>query len=167
MENLKKALKNRLQSARRIAVLGIGSELRGDDAAGILVVKRIEKYRGRFGLQKRIRGFYGGTAPENITGQIKKFKPTHLIIVDSADTAGKAGKISLIEPEQEAGISFSTHRLPVKILIKYLLTFFDCKIIFIGIKPKAIDFCCSVSQEVEKSAEYLADAIQESFCKSS
>ncbi|MFH0791388.1 MAG: hydrogenase maturation peptidase HycI [Candidatus Omnitrophota bacterium] len=163
MENLKKALKNRLQSARRIAVLGIGSELRGDDAAGILVVKRIEKYRGRLGRQRGIKGFYGGTAPENITGQIKKFKPTHLIIVDSADTAGKAGKISLIEPEQEAVVFFSTHRLPVKILIKYLLTSIDCKIILIGIKPKAIDFCCSVSKEVEKSAEYLADSIRGIF----
>lgn len=167
MENLKKALKNRLRDARRIAVLGIGSELRGDDAAGILVVKRIEKYRGRVDRQRGIRGFYGGTAPENITGEIKRFRPTHLIIIDSADTVGKAGAISLIEPEQESGVSFSTHRLPVKILIKYLLTSIDCKIILIGIKPKAIDFCCSVSKEVEKSAEYLADSIRGIFIRNS
>lgn len=163
MDNLKKVLKNRLQNALKVAVLGIGSELRGDDAAGILVVKRIEKYYGRPDSQRKIRGFYGGTAPENITGQIKRFRPTHLIIVDSTDTAGKAGAISLIEPEQERGVSFSTHRLPVKILIKYLLTSLDCKIIFIGIKPKAIDFCGSVSREVEKSAEYLADSIRASL----
>jgi len=30
-------------------------------------------------------GFYRRTAPENLTGEIKKFQPTHLIIIDAAE----------------------------------------------------------------------------------
>ena len=46
MKDLEIALEDRLKSAERIVVLGIGSELRGDDIAGILVA---EDQRREFG----------------------------------------------------------------------------------------------------------------------
>ncbi len=160
MQNLKVALQSKLKNARKIAVLGIGSELRGDDACGMLIAKELQNSCNNNG-HKELKVFLGATAPENLTGEIKRFKPTHLIVIDSVDIGIKPGAITLFKPEEEFGNFSSTHRLPIRMLIEYLLKFFECEVIFIGIKPKVIDFCCSISKEVEKSVKYIADTVKE------
>lgn len=158
MQNLEKSLKNRLNAAERIAVLGIGSELRGDDIAGILVAEELKKYSE--GLE-RLRVFNGGTAPENFTGEIKRFNPTHLIVIDSADMARtRPGTIRLIDPKEISNYSFCTHRLPIKIMTDYLIKFIDCEIIILGIQPKALDFGLPCSQEIKKSVKRVSSAIK-------
>ena len=156
MQNLEKSLKKRFKDAERIAVLGVGSELRGDDIAGILVAQEFNK------PSKKIKSFVGGTAPENFTGEIKKFNPTHIVIVDSADMAkSKAGTVKLIDQEDISNFSFCTHRLPINIMTDYLIKFIDCEIIIIGIQPKTLKFNSKVSQVVEKSANFCVDTIKE------
>jgi len=160
MQALKTTLKNRLKDASKIALLGIGSELRGDDAAGMLVARSLSE--DAF-LKERLKIFFGETAPENLTGEIKKFKPTHLVIVDCADLGQKAGAIKLIMPEEIGGISFSTHRMPIKILADYLQESINCDILFIGIQPKIIDFGVSPSAEVAASVKVVAGLIKEAM----
>lgn len=88
MQTLATILRKRLDDAKKIAVLGIGSELRADDAAGLLVAKQI---RMSFPQSQRVKIFLGHTAPENLISQIKKFKPLHLIIIDALDMAKRPG----------------------------------------------------------------------------
>ena len=64
MADLTKHLQNKLNGARRVAILGIGSEYRQDDAAGMLVASYIDRGIGKGPLRRRIKVFYGGTAPE-------------------------------------------------------------------------------------------------------
>jgi hydrogenase 3 maturation protease len=155
VENLEKSLKNRLKKAKRIAVLGVGSELRGDDVAGILVAQEFNK------PSKRFRSFIGSTAPENFTGEIKKFNPTHLVIVDSADMAkSKAGTIKLIDSKDISNFSFCTHRLPLNIMADYLIKCIDCEIIIVGIQPKTLDFGLPCSREIKKSVKAVSRAIK-------
>ena len=45
MPNLKTILKKKLKDAKKIAVLGIGSALRSDDAAGLLVAEELKKIK--------------------------------------------------------------------------------------------------------------------------
>jgi len=103
--------------------------------------------------------FFGGTAPENITGEIKKFAPTHLIIIDALDAGGSPGDIKLISPDEIGGASFGTHGLPLKMVTDYLSNFLKCEMIIIGIHPKAIAFGSGVSAEVESSAKTVSDLI--------
>ncbi len=162
MQNLKKQLKNRLGDAKKVAALGVGSELISDDAAGMLVVRQLKDlFRPK--KNKNFRVFLGHSAPENLTGEIKKFCPTHLLIIDAADFGAKAGSIHFIDPEDIGGISFSTHRLPTKILVDYLKKELNCKISVIGIQPKALLFCAPVSEEIKEAAEKLSLAIKEAF----
>jgi hydrogenase 3 maturation protease len=155
VRNLEKSLKNSLKDAGRIAVLGVGSELRGDDIAGILVAQELDK------PSKRLKSFIGSTAPENFTGEIKRFNPTHLVIVDPADMAGsKAGAIKLIDSKEISNFSFCTHRLPLKIMADYLIKCIDCEIIFIGIQPKTLDFGKPYSAEIKRSVKRVASAIK-------
>ena len=157
--NLKEELKKRLPNAERIALLGVGSELRSDDAAGLLVAKAVAQSKIAHSAFSKLKVFLGGTAPENFSGEIKKFNPTQLIIVDSAELNQPAGAINLIRPDKIGGVSFCTHQLPLKIFIDYLLNSLKCDIIVIGIQPKIIDFGEAVSPQVKKAARAVAQAI--------
>ncbi len=160
METLEKELKDRLLNAGKIALLGIGSELRGDDAAGIEVAKET------YAKSDNFKVFIGDTAPENLTGEIKKFNPTHLVIVDSADMSKPAGTVQLLEPDKIAGFSFCTHQLPLTILAEYIGESIGCQVLIIGIQPKKLDFAGGVSREVKKSAKYVSDTIRKILASS-
>lgn len=156
MPNLKTLLKKKLNGAKKIAVLGVGSVLRNDDAAGPLVAKELKKIRN-----SKLKVFLGSTAPENLTGEIIKYRPTHIIIVDSVDMDQRPGSILLIDPRIVDGVSFSTHMLPVKMIVDYFLESLKCEIIIIGIQPKSLEFGETVSNEVRKSAKQIADVIRQ------
>lgn len=166
MENLKKELTSRLKGAKRVAILGIGSELRGDDVAGVLVAelvdKKIKSPRSTVHGPRsaRLRVFFGSTAPENITGEIRDFKPTHLILVDTAEIGEKPGTVLLLKgSEIGSGVSFSTHKIPIKILTDYFAESLKCEITVIGIQPRSINFGKPASKEVKDSSKEVAIAI--------
>ncbi|MGA2680088.1 MAG: hydrogenase 3 maturation endopeptidase HyCI [Sedimentisphaerales bacterium] len=154
-----KILKQKLNNAQRVAVLGIGSELRGDDIAGLLVAQQIEKTITKQTTSPEIRVFIGETAPENLTGEIKKFQPTHLIIIDAAELNKEPGHIEIMEPETIGGTSFCTHSLPLKVIIGYLLESFKFQAIIIGIQPKTLTFGAQPTKEVIAAAKHIAKAI--------
>ena len=154
--DLKKALTSSLKGADKIAVLGVGSELRGDDIAGMVAAEMIQK-----ASHKKLKVFLGATAPENLTGEIKKYSPSHLLIIDAADTASKPGTISLIDPKIVGGISFSTHMMPLNIMVDYMLKSIRCKAIIIGIQPKVLKFGSEPSVEAISSAKEVAKTILE------
>jgi hydrogenase 3 maturation protease len=156
MPNLKILLKNKLKSSKKIAFLGVGSVLRNDDAAGLLVADELKKIKN-----PKLRVFLGSTAPENLTGEIIKYTPTHIIIVDSVDMEQEPGSIMLIDPQVVEGVSFSTHMLPVKMIVDYFIESLKCEIIIIGIQPKSLEFGETVSEEVGKSTKQIADTIQQ------
>lgn len=163
--NLKTILKNNLINAERIAVLGIGSELKADDIAGMEIAKYIDTVCSKNDSKCcDFKIFYGGTAPENFTGEIKKYKPSHLIIIDAADTGNEPGTIVFIKPEELAGISFSTHMLPIKIMIDYMLQSFECKVIVLGIQPKNLEFGDKCSKEVKTSIKQVGKAVSSIIC---
>lgn len=146
-----------LGGATKVAVLGIGSELRGDDIAGMFVAEKLEN---KFKKSQSVKVFFGGTAPENLTGEIKKFAPSHIIMIDASDTSQEPGTISFIDPENVGGISFSTHMMPIKIMVDYLKEALNCKSVIVGIQPKSIHFGVKPSKEVLKSADQVASSIR-------
>jgi len=155
--NLTTLLRNSLAGAAKIAILGIGSELRGDDVCGMLVAKQLEPL---FKKNTHVKIFHGGTAPENLTGEIKKFAPSHVIMLDAADTSQQPGTISFIEPDSVGGISFSTHMMPIKIMVDYLKQALGCKSVIIGIQPKSIRFGDKPAKEVLASVNQVASSIE-------
>lgn len=158
MQSLETILKKKLKDAEKVALIGIGSELRGDDAAGILVAEELQKLK-----ISKLKVFFGGTAPENLTGEIIKYKPTHIIIIDSADTGKDPGSVLLISSEEVGGISFSSHMMPIKMMADYLLRSIKCEIMVIGIQPETLEFGSSVSKEVEKSVKKISDIIRKAL----
>lgn len=160
MLSLKSNLKKRLSSAKRVAILGLGSSLRGDDAAGLVLVEELKKNLRGKRKSRPLKIFSCGTTPESFTGEIKKFKPSHILIVDAVDMNKKAGGISIVDIQTEsANVSFSTHSLPIKIFIDYLFHFLRCQFSVLGIQPKSIEFGSPRSAEVNAAIKKAAGLI--------
>ncbi|MDD5423143.1 MAG: hydrogenase maturation peptidase HycI [Candidatus Omnitrophota bacterium] len=160
MPGLKTFLRDRFAGAKRVAVLGIGSDLRADDAAGILVAAELDKRPKKRAGRAKLKIFFGETAPENLTGVIKEFGPTHLVIIDAIEMKQKPGTIIVLTPDKiGAGVSFSTHKMPAEVLASYLSSSINCDIVIIGIQPKSIMFGIMPSKSVKDSAKEVAAAI--------
>lgn len=158
--NLREFLRASLKDAKRVAVVGVGSEVRSDDQAGLLVVKRLRKRCKGKGAVPQIELFWGSLAPENLLGEIKKYSPSHLILVDAADVHALPGTVEAICPESISGMSSSTHALPLNIFVDYIRESVHCKVTIIGIQPKTLDYDGAVSPEIRCAVTRVARAIE-------
>ena len=157
--NVRKNLRERFRKAERTAILGVGSELMGDDGAGMLAAQKIHERLNKLFTDKRAKVFFGATTPENLTGEIRNYNPTHVIIIDSADLGEKLGSITLLSPEQENCASCSTHRLPLKLLTNYLHNSLRCESTIIAIQPEMLGFDVPPSKCICDACEHLAEIL--------
>ena len=130
---------------QRTAVVGIGSELNGDDAAGIQVARELSKAAG---FPAHFLAIEGGSIPENASGQLRRFNPDLVILVDAADLGLPPGTINWLEKDKIDGMSASSHTLPLSVLGGFLESELDCRVEYLGIQPKQLEFAAELSQEV-------------------
>jgi hydrogenase 3 maturation protease len=144
-----------LKGARRVAIVGVGSEMRGDDAAGVEVVR---------GLRRKLKSpkvllIEGGVAPENFTSQVRRFKPSHVFLIDATDFGAKPGDLVLAEPEAITGQSISTHTLPLSILAVYLREQTGAKVMLLGIQPARAQMGAEISEPIKDAIEKVNEAL--------
>lgn len=172
----REGISGELAAAKRLSVLGVGNAQRGDDAAGSLFIRRLEdelarrKSRpaapaagspaSRPDLKKTSLADFeildGGAAPENVTGVIRRFRPTHVLVVDAAVGGHRPGTIFIVDRDKVREDDISTHRLPLFHLARYLEEDIGCRVILLGIEPKATGPGKPVSREVRAAASRLA-----------
>lgn len=140
----------------RIAILGIGNTLRSDDAAGVLVARRLRESRLTRGPET-VLVLEGGHAPENSTAQLRRFAPQFVVLIDAAEMGTAPGAIRWIDVEEMDGMSASTHTMPLSMLAKYLSLELDCEVKLLGIQPRSIDVGESVSAEVSRAVDEIVD----------
>jgi len=139
---------------RKVALLGVGSPIRRDDAAGLIVIDELEKRDLKGVLLVRSEA-----SPELFLGTLEEYGPTHVIIVDAADLGIGPGEARVVTTSEVLGEAISTHRLPLTILIGYLEGSLNVKTMLIGIQPKDMDFGMETSEEVRRGAERVAQDI--------
>jgi hydrogenase 3 maturation protease len=159
--SLKLTLRKRLKSATRIAVLAVGSDLRADDAAGLLTGRHLAVLAKKTKPTKaKIKIFFGETAPENFTGQIREFGPSHLIVLDAADSKRKPGSINITDlGSARSGAVYCTHNMPLTVMIGYLGQSLACDTIILGIQPGELEFDTPPSALIARAALKLAQTI--------
>ncbi|MGE5581290.1 MAG: hydrogenase maturation peptidase HycI [Bacillota bacterium] len=155
-------LTERLASAVKIAFLGVGSPLRSDDSVGLYIVTRLQELLTP-DCRKELSFYLGESAPENFSGEIRRRKPSHVVIFDAADLGEEPGTFAIIERERIGGVSFSTHTLPLKILADYLVQTIDCQVIVLGIQPKLREFAYPMSGEVKEAADGFLEEFGKAF----
>src|SRR5512147_1394215 len=116
----------------RVAILGIGNELSGDDGAGVRVVRELA---ARLPATPGVLLIDGGVAPENFTGPLRRFQPDLVLEIDAALLDEPPGTTRAIDWREADGLSASTHTLPPSVLASYLVSELKCDVRLIGIQP--------------------------------
>jgi hydrogenase 3 maturation protease len=144
----------------RAAVLGIGQELRGDDAAGVEVVRRL-KYR--LGDRPHVLLIDAGPAPEAFTGPIRKFQPQVVFMIDAALMGLQPGQWREVDWRDTSNYSGSTHTLPLNILGEFLESETGCQVRLLGIQPQANDLGDELSRVVDRAIDEVVQALVDSL----
>lgn len=146
----------------RIAVLGIGHELCGDDAAGIMLARVLNARAGNYeGLLADLLALETGPAPENFTGMVRRFEPDLVLLVDAAQMDGAPGEVRWLDWQNLSGISASTHTMPLDIIVAYLTAELDCQAGFLGIQPAGNAVGAPLSPKVQQAVESTAQTLIE------
>ncbi len=140
-----------------MAVVGIGQELNGDDAAGVRVARALLK-RQRAGSSNAPRPaplsllvVEAAHAPENCTGAIRRFAPDLVLVVDAAEMGDPPGTIRWLDWREAAGLDASTHTLSASMLARYLIAELSCEVGVIGIQAQDTSFGAPVSPPVRRA----------------
>lgn len=134
--------------ASRWLLLGVGNDMRGDDAFGPLLARRL-----------RVLGMPaidGGTAPENVTGPIRRAAPEVLIVADAAELGEPAGTLRLLAPFDLADGATSTHDPSLRILHRYLAEEMTFEMRVLAVQPACRDLGDPVSFAVLRAIEEVA-----------
>ena len=143
-------------------MLGVGNPLRSDDAAGLLIARALSN-RECAADTDRILIIEAGQAPENRTGELRKFAPDLVLIIDAAEMGEKPGTIQWISEEDIDGMSASTHSLPLSMLAHYLKLELNCTVKLLGIQAGSNEVGENVSAEVLRAVNEVVDELDKSL----
>lgn len=152
-EQLNQALTNHLANKNklpRLTILGIGNELNGDDAAGVLIVRNLSK---KIPKLDQIQLLEGSIAPENYSSVIRKFNPDWIWLIDAAVFGGNPGRVQLFDTARIETLSGNTHRLSPNLLLSFLQLDTDAEALLIGIQPEVVDPFSEISPAVRQSIQ--------------
>jgi hydrogenase 3 maturation protease len=140
----------------RLAIVGIGNELNGDDAAGVLIVRKLDPF---LKVHPSIKLFEAGQTPENITGAVIRFKPDTILFMDAISIGAKPGTIHILDWERSEGFSASTHSLPLKLVAQYIQHEHACQIHLLGIQVEDTRMGVEVTPAVMKAINDVAACV--------
>lgn len=142
-------LKDLLQN-ERVALLGVGNPLMGDDGVGCWIA---EELRGKV----KVRVFVGEDVPENYLYDIAKEEPRYLLVIDAVDFGGKPGEVRLVDVEEITPRFLSSHGMSLNIMASLLK---GCEVILLGIQPKVLAFGAQMSEEVRESGKEIISLLR-------
>jgi len=138
----------------RVALIGIGNRLRGDDAFGPLVIDRAQG-------PARAACFDCASTPENWLAKIAAELPDTILALDVADFRGEPAELRLLYPEQLDRPSASTHGLPHRVWMELLSQTAKAPIRMLAVQPVQIRLGAPVSDSIARRVDEVADGLQD------
>jgi len=133
----------------KVVVVGVGNPLRGDDAAGCLVARRLHGIPG-------VRVIEAEEVPESFVGDIVAAVPDAVALVDAVDLGREPGAVAVLEKEQVAAYAPTTHRMPLSLVMEVAHRRTGADVFLIAVQPSRVAFGAAVSPEVSESVERVA-----------
>jgi len=149
-----------LCSKKKIALIGVGNILMGDEGAGIRVIEKLEK----MGVPDNVTLFDAGTWFLDIVSELSDFDK--VIIVDTTRGGGSPGTIyrfGLDDISSKGGSSISLHDFGVieSLNIERLVNRLPEDIVFYGIEPERITISLELSPRVEGVIDRLIEKLMD------
>ena len=151
--NIDEQLKDFISGARRIAILGIGNDLRTDDGIGPFIIAGLKTQHPDVFIENV------GSVPEAFARPLSEFGAERVIMIDAASMRKPVGHIELVTKDRIGGIAISTHSMPLSLLMSYLEQQTGGETILLGIQPQSIQFGEGLTPEIHKVAEKLISTI--------
>ncbi len=142
-----------ISGTSRIAILGIGNDLRTDDGLGLFIVKELKTKHPNVFIENV------GSVPEAFARPLADFGAERVIMIDAADMRKPVGHIELVTKDRIGGIAISTHSMPLSFLMQYLEDQTGGKTILLGVQPQSIVFGEGLTPAVEEVSRKLISEI--------
>lgn len=140
-------------------IIGVGNTLRGDDGLGPFLINQLNG--------KIIADLLdAGEIPESYLGRIIDSQPDTIIVVDAVDMQASPGTIAIVEIEELAKVSWSTHRLSLALFMKYVQENTSSVIFLVGVQPGTTELGRKMTPPIEETLQvlvrYFIDVLGES-----
>ena len=136
-------------------MLGVGHELRGDDAAGMMVARML-----RPSTSDSFLIIEAGAAAENFTGMVRNFAPDFVLIVDAVLMNQSPGTIRLFDMGDLEVFSLTSHMLSCHLLALYLQTELRCEVKLLGIQVEHDSLETGLSPKVKQSISIIVQELR-------
>ncbi len=147
-------ISNRLKG--KVTIAGIGNIIRGDDGLGPKLIELLKARGVNAGL------FDCGTAPENYIFPMLKSLCDTLILVDAANMAIEPGVAMVLDADDIANVSFSTHSPSPRLFIDLLkMGKEDLNIFILSVQPKSTALGAPMSEEVLNALKRLTETLSQ------
>ncbi len=129
-------IERRLSGADKVAFMGIGEEKLSDDGVGPYVISELLEY-----ANDKFLFINAKIDPMSRIDDIVKFKPSHLVVIDTCTFKGEPGTVRLFEREQMRDYApISTHTVPITIVIDLIAKQLPHLTVFmIGFVPETLE----------------------------
>jgi hydrogenase maturation protease HycI len=136
--------------SRRPLIIGIGNDLRSDDGAGVILVRRIQNsgYKNTLIVE--------GT-PENYLQKIISLPGESRLWIDAINWGGPGGECKIIKKEDIYHFAISTHNFSLSVITQFLNEFRPLPDLFLGIQPETIELGEQLSLQVERTIDELTE----------
>ena len=153
-QSFETGIKEFIAGAEKIAILGIGNDLRTDDGLGPYIVHTL-KFDNPNVMIENV-----GSVPEAFSRPLADFGAKRIIMIDAADMRKAPGHIELVTKDRIGGINISTHSMPLSFLMMYLEQETGGKTILLGVQPKSIQFGEGLNPEIQQVADNIISSFE-------
>ncbi len=154
-DSLQKDLSEWLKDKNRVVVVGVGNPIREDDNVGLVVLAGLQ---GK--VPESVCLLECEMVPEGYLLDIEEFKPSHVLLIDSAVLGRQPGAADLVKVNEVAAFSaVSSHMLPLRLFCEYIEKTTGAKIRLLLVEPKTMEFGESMSPELQVAAGKLTDLL--------
>ena len=116
--DLTENLSSKIDKKSRIALVGIGNEMRHDDFVGMFIIQELKKK----GLQKdNILLVAAGDSASSYIVELNDWKPDYIIMIDAVDAKKPVGTVCLLEKDQLHSHSVDSHSNAKILLLDFVL----------------------------------------------
>lgn len=98
---------------RKVVLMGVGNDLRGDDACGVMLGERLEQHVA-------CPVFVTFDLPEDYAVKAADLRPELVLILDAADFGGEPGQVRLIRAQDIPPTPGVTHRPSLEMVARFL-----------------------------------------------
>jgi hydrogenase 3 maturation protease len=132
----------------QICIFGFGNRLWRDDGVGSRIAEALQHC-------ENLHAIDGGFVPENYLEKVAQVQPDTILMIDAADFGGQPAEYRLLQADDLAPGSLSTHAGSPRMLAQYLTARTGAKVALLAIQPADTQEGNQLSPEVKATADLL------------